>query len=1097
MRAGSRSQGDGRIMSNEFVSEAKEHLANITDDLLALEQGVAEGFRYRLDRLCRSMHSVKGGAGFFGYSTIAELGHAMESLLDHLKQQPQPPTPSVIDVLLSGVDYLSVLVDDIDHSNEADIAPILTRLRALLPAGKDAVDQHDISTGGGPNAELAEQLRQSPARQQCPPSKRLYLLQLELHSLYRHCRLSPQSLIHLLTQNGELLEARLEVKPTDLVEGLPRGALWYFALYATALQKDTLGQLIGLPVESIEQLQDTSTNSGSPQMPASPSVSTSTLPPVLAPSALLPASSASAAPLPTSSAPSAPMPMSSASPSVVGAMVPPTTAAAGGPTLAESARKIGEPPSVVPPIAVPSPKPDEASRKDDKARTVRISVDLLDRLMTAAGELVLVRNQSLLAIDQSDITIRRIMQRLNSVTSEIQEAVMRTRMQPISNLFGKFPRLVRDLSRQLGKQIEFITEGNEVELDKTILEMLSDPLTHMVRNACDHGIESPEERRCLGKSATGRIHLGARHEGSQITITISDDGRGIDPNKVRRKALQNGLRTEAELAHMSDKEVFQLILLPGFSTVEQVTEISGRGVGMDVVRTNIDQLGGSMQIDSILGRGSTFHLRLPLTVAIIPCLIVVCQGERYAIPQKDLEELVCVYPQQRQSKLEYAYDQEVYRLRDRLLPLVRLSEVLARRRPFTANTRAEIVRKYQQAGDSESMLNIAVVKAGSNRFGLIVDRILTTEEIVVKPMHSTLKPLRCYSGATIMGDGRVALILDIEGIARHAAVSLESTWVAVDRSKSVAATRDDDQDRQTVLLFRYGPQEQFAMALPMIRRIEALPASRIERVGPKEFVTIDGVSTWILRLNQFLTVSECEPRDHYFLLLPRNVRRPVGILMSALLDTATLCTELSTEGIVEEGVIGTAIVAGKLTLFLDIFRLMDRIDPAQLAERKRRLELNAQAGKRRILLVDDTQFFRQLVRGYLEAEGYEVETAIHGAQALDLLQERGPFDMIVSDIEMPVMNGWDFAQTVRQRGDTRGIPMLALSTLSSETDKEKAIRCGFDAYEVKVDRESFLNSVAQLLRQPRATAMGMLGDATAGAGRKGGSDYGCDTIRPS
>ncbi len=319
-------------------------------------------------------------------------------------------------------------------------------------------------------------------------------------------------------------------------------------------------------------------------------------------------------------------------------------------------------------------------------------------------------------------------------------------------------------------------EGQEVELDKSILEMLSDPLTHLIRNSCDHGIELPVERLQAGKPETGTIELRARHEGSQIHITVRDDGRGIDPEKVKRKALQVGARSTEQLAAMGQREVLALILMPGFTTAERVTDLSGRGVGMDVVQTNVEKLGGALEIESVPGEGSTFSLRLPLTVAIIPCLLVAVGDDRFAIPQKDLEELGCLFANQAGNQIERAFDQEVYRLRQRLLPLVRLSEVLARRKPFTAADKAAIVEKYRLpcGASSPSLVTFfAVVRAGRHRYGLIVDRILTTEEIVVKPMQNTMKSLRCYSGATILGDGRVALILDLEGLARHAGVSFD------------------------------------------------------------------------------------------------------------------------------------------------------------------------------------------------------------------------------------------------------------------------------------------------------------------------------------
>jgi two-component system chemotaxis sensor kinase CheA len=647
--------------------------------------------------------------------------------------------------------------------------------------------------------------------------------------------------------------------------------------------------------------------------------------------------------------------------------------------------------------------------------------------------------------------LRPIVQRLDGVTSQMQDAVLLTRMQPVGNLFGKFPRMVRDLARQIGKEIELDIQGTEVELDKTILESLSDPLTHLIRNSCDHGIEPPQQRARAGKPTTGRIHLSAHHEGGQIRIEVRDDGKGIDPAVLKRKAVESGLRAPAEVARLSDKDALSLILLPGFSTAATVTDVSGRGVGMDVVKTNLDQLGGSLDIESTVGEGTAFHLRLPLTLAIIPCLLVQTDAERYAIPQKDLEELVCVRPEQARGRIEYAYDREVYRLRDRLLPLVRLADVLAHPEPFTAATRKELLRQHPSNGENQ-LLSFAVVKVGARRFGLVVDRILNNEEIVVKPMHPELKSLTCYSGATILGDGRVALILDIAGIARHAGV-----FAALELPQAAPANGQAEQDRQPVLLFQYGEREQFAVALAMIRRIELIRKERMETIGDKEYVTLDGVPTRVLRLDHFLNVSPGVDRDPLFLLLPRNLPRPLGILASNLIDTEQLVVELNTDSHTEDGLLGTAIVRGRMTLFLDIFRLSDKLDPARLEDRRPHALPQV---KRRVLLVDDTQFFREVVKGYLEAEGYEVETAVDGADGLKRL-DAAEFDLVVSDIEMPVLDGWGFARAVRRRGSD--VPLLALTTLSTDADRDKALACGFDRYEVKLDRERFLAAVAELL----------------------------------
>jgi two-component system chemotaxis sensor kinase CheA len=989
---------------NEFVSEAREHLAGVGEDLLALEKGGADEWQPRLDRLFRAMHSVKGGASLVACGKIASLAHALETLLDRLRSGQLTLRPGVMDGLLASVDLLHTLLDDVGGSDQVDISAALKRLEDLLQEPAVPAEK----PGGG---EPASVFRERPGDHAFVST-----IRVELGAYLRRTGRAPLSFLTLLQEHGCILDARLHVPDQDLALGLPDGPVEYECDFSSAMPPDQ--------VAAHFQLSAGEWRVSSEQPPAAV--------PAGEPGAISPRqeSGSGGAGLLT-------RPDGSGEPSY-GSHLPAGGIVPEGPAPGANA----------PGAAEPAPA--------DKPSTVRIGVQVLDRLMTLAGELVLVRNQALRAVEPPDpLMLRQVVQRLNAVTTDVQQAVMLTRMQPVSTLFGKFPRLVRDLAKQLGKQIELTLAGTEVELDKTILEALSDPLTHLVRNCCDHGIETPAERLAAGKPPEGHIVLHAHHEGGQIRIDVRDDGRGIDPRKVRRKALERGLKTAAELAALGDDEVQALILAPGFSTAERVTDLSGRGIGMDVVRTNVEQLRGNLQIESTPGAGTCVHLRLPLTLAIIPCLVVMAGAERYCIPQKDLEELVYLGGGQAGGNVEYAYDQEVYRLRQRLLPLVRLPEVLASPAPFTAATRARKLRTGN--GAPQPSVCFAVVKVGSQRFGLVVDQLLDTEEIVVKPMHPVLKPLRCFSGATIMGDGRVALILDVEGIARHAGVFSGGA-----RPPAPAAA-EDQAERQTILLFQYGPREQFAVALAMVRRIEEIRAAAIERVGDREYVTVKGRPVRVLRLDRFLDVSPGPEQETMYLLLPRHLKQPAGILMSRIVDTDNLAIQLDTRIYRADGVLGTALVRDRLTLFLDLFRLGDRLAADEKEPEVPRKEPDR---RRRILLVEDTAFFRQLVKGYLEGEGYEVVTAANGLLGLNELAA-GPFDLVVSDIEMPEMDGWRLARAVREQSGHRGLPLLALTTLNSDSDRRRALECGFDGYEVKIDRERFLASVARLLGEGR------------------------------
>ncbi len=396
--------------------------------------------------------------------------------------------------------------------------------------------------------------------------------------------------------------------------------------------------------------------------------------------------------------------------------------------------------------------------------SIRVDVGLLDKLMTLVGELVLARNQVMqFSTSQENTAFLGTVQRLNLLTTELQAGVMKTRMQPISTIWSKFPRVVRDLAVACGKQVRLEMEGQETELDKTIIEAIRDPLIHMVRNAVDHGIETPANRLTGGKAAEGRLALHAFHEGGKVNIEIADDGGGIDPQRIRAKALKNKLITPEQSDRLSERELVNLVFLPGFSTTDHVTQFSGRGVGMDVVRTNVEKIGGTVTIKSRPGRGTTVNMTIPLTLAIIPALTITSDGERYAIPQVSLLELVRLEGEQAVRGIEWIHGAPVYRLRGNLLPLVYLHRQLQPDAPLRNGTN-------HRASASGGEIHIVVLQADDRQFGLVVDAIHDTEEIVVKPLQKQLKGISAFSGATIMGDGKVALILDVLGLAQKANV---------------------------------------------------------------------------------------------------------------------------------------------------------------------------------------------------------------------------------------------------------------------------------------------------------------------------------------
>jgi two-component system chemotaxis sensor kinase CheA len=482
-------------------------------------------------------------------------------------------------------------------------------------------------------------------------------------------------------------------------------------------------------------------------------------------------------------------------------------------------------------VTATHPAPDSRPR-GTAAETIRVGVNVLDKLMTLVGELVLARNQ-LLQITNTveDTGLHAVSQRMNLIATELQGEVMKTRMQPIGNIWGQFPRTVRDVALGCGKEVNIEMEGKETELDKTIIEAIKDPLTHLVRNSVDHGIELPEDRVKWGKDPTGRLILRAFHEGGQVNIEISDDGAGLNVERIYKKAVERALITSEQAARMSEREIFNLIFLPGFSTAEKVTNVSGRGVGMDVVKTNVEKIGGTVDVQSTLGQGTTVRVKIPLTLAIIPALVVTCGGDRYAIPQVSLLELVRLEADEVAKGVELVHGAPVYRLRGRLLPLVYLDREL----------------KLATAAETDGAVNIVVLQADERQFGLVVDQINDTEEIVVKPLRKQLKTVKTFAGSSIMGDGKVALILDVLGLAQRASVVSETRDRAI--TGKVTESAATAGNKQTFLLFAGPGDSRMAIPLSTLARLEEFPVAQVEMSGSQWVTQYRGQILTLIRLN--------------------------------------------------------------------------------------------------------------------------------------------------------------------------------------------------------------------------------------------------------
>ena len=703
------------------------------------------------------------------------------------------------------------------------------------------------------------------------------------------------------------------------------------------------------------------------------------------------------------------------------------------------------------PAAAPAPRAPEAvteavqTESATAQQTIRVSVEVLEDLMTLVSELVLTRNQLMqLARVSSDSQISVPLQRLSHITSELQEGVMKTRMQPIGNAWAKLPRLVRDLANELGKKIDLEMRGADTELDRQVLELIKDPLTHMVRNSGDHGLEGPVDRRAAGKPETGRILLNAYHQGGHIIIEIGDDGRGLPVEKIRAKVLAQGLTTEAELAQMNEHDVLRFIFRPGFSTAQQITSVSGRGVGMDVVKTNIERIGGTIELRSKEGRGTTFTIKIPLTLAIVSALIVQAGGERFAIPQIGVVELVRVGDEHEgNTRIEMIKDAPVLRLRDRLLPLVSLSSLLRLREAPIGGLKGYVV----------------VMQVGANVFGIVVDRVFDTEEIVVKPVAPILRHITMFSGNTILGDGSVIMILDPNGVARGAGITAEGR---VEDQQTVSVTAGIRSDSSTsLLLFRAGDQTPKAVPLGLVARLEDIPVERIEMSGGTPVVQYRG------QLMPMVPIAghwEAPASGRQAVLVFTEGERSMGLMVDEILDVVEEPL-LIQPGSDRLGYLGSAVIAERVTDVIDtVYWLSHAGGDWFRGDRKS----SASNQKPRLLLIDDSNFFRHLVVPALSAAGFDVTAVESPAEALRLRDAGVAFEALISDIEMPEMDGLSFARNVRASGGWMRLPLVALSSRAEPEDVARGREAGFTDYVAKYDRDALLSSLRECLSSPIA-----------------------------
>ncbi len=687
--------------------------------------------------------------------------------------------------------------------------------------------------------------------------------------------------------------------------------------------------------------------------------------------------------------------------------------------------------------AKPVSKAAEETQEADKVanQSIRVNVDTLEHLMTMVSELVLTRNQLLeISRRNEDTEFKVPLQRLSNVTAELQEGVMKTRMQPIGNAWQKLPRIVRDLSGELGKQIELEMHGADTELDRQVLDLIKDPLTHMVRNSADHGLETPAERAAAGKGEQGTIRLSAYHEGGHIIICIADNGRGLNTERIKAKALSNNLVTEADLEKMSEAQIHKFIFAPGFSTAAAVTSVSGRGVGMDVVRTNIDQIGGTIDIKSVAGEGASVTIKIPLTLAIVSALIVEAAGDRFAIPQLAVVELVRARANS-EHRIERIKDTAVLRLRNKLLPLIHLKKLL---RIDDGST-----------SDPENGF-IVVTQVGSQTFGIVVDGVFHTEEIVVKPMSTKLRHIDMFSGNTILGDGAVIMIIDPNGIAKALGASGSA---AHEMAEDNAAHHANSGEQMTSLLvFRAGSSQPKAVPLGLVTRLEEIAVEKIELSNGRHMVQYREQLMPLVQMNGVeIRAGGCQP-----ILVFADDGRSMGLVVDEIVDIVEERLNIEVAGS-QSGILGSAVIKGHATEVIDVGHFL----PMAFADWFSRKEMRPSAAAQSVLLVDDSAFFRNMLAPVLKAAGYRVRVAPNAQEGLAALRSGQSFDVVLTDIEMPDMNGFEFAESIRADAHLSQMPIIGLSSLVSPAAIERGRQAGFHDYVAKFDRPGLIAALKE------------------------------------
>ncbi|OGV55579.1 MAG: hypothetical protein A2017_14575 [Lentisphaerae bacterium GWF2_44_16] len=1037
--------GDDEVLQI-FYAESKEHLDGMEDDLLALEKQGVDFDSDLVNRIFRAVHTIKGGCGFFGLEKLSSLSHSMENILDRIRKKELDPNTNIINSLLRGADHLKGMVNDPDSTDSINIEPDLAAFKKILSGSfskeekKSLKENTDIKLPDGRVIFTVNKYDFERAKKAEKGGNHVYLIEYDLiHDIERKGK-TPWSVIDELLQLAVFIDSKVDIDGVGELsgDGMLKASIPFYALISTIIETDLIYDFLGLDSSKVHLISDSGEITDASQASAQ---------------------SESFAPMPEIAA-KREEPVTEVLPEVNTAA--PGPAASPPPPLFSVAEKANETP----------PEIKDIKKSAVETSSVRVNVTLLDKLMSLAGELVLARNQLIQSTTSKEMeSINNSTQRIDLITAELQEAIMATRMQAIGIVFHKFTRIVRDMARDLNKEVRLVLDGEEVELDKSIIESIGDPLTHLVRNSLDHGIEMPAIREGAGKNKQGTLRISAFHEAGHVIIKIADDGAGIRLDKVKAKALAQGLCTQDQLESMSEKEIVKFIFRPGFSTAEKVTDISGRGVGMDVVHTNLTKLGGTVDIDTVVGSGTTITIKLPLTLAIIPSLLLSVAAERFAIPQVNLVELVRISSSDAHHKIEKIGDAMVMRLRGHLLPLIKLSDVIDDKPVSDYKNPAEFIGLDPEL-DGTKVINIAVVQAGSLLYGLIVDSLLDSCEIVVKPLGRHLKKCKAYAAATILGDGRVALILDLIGISQMmelTEIGSEETEEA--SSEAVVDENTDHRDKQTLLIVHNGENEPFGIPLGLVARIEKIKSADIENIGGRKAIKYrDGILP-LFALEEAANVMARGEAETLVVVVFKAGGREVGLMLSDIVDIVETDAKVDDATYKQPGIFGSAVINSRITLLIDLYGLVYHLMPHWRDEKGREVNIQPETVRDHtptVLIAEDSKFFMSQLRGFMEEAGYIVLTAEDGAVALNVLNANSAdVDIVLTDIEMPNLDGFEFTEKARADGRFAKLPILAVTSIAGSAAEMKGKQVGLDEYLIKLDRDEILERCSHYLKNGR------------------------------